>query len=89
MHWKAGHKKDCHANVAATQTLEETPEQKACMERADRWINAWASTISYCLAAALDLANHEWGRHDTHVYVSLLCAPSSSFLIQPRREVSR
>ena len=35
----------------------------------DRWTDAWASTITYCLPVALDLANHEWGRHETHLYV--------------------
>ena len=50
-------------------------------------MNAWTPAITYCLPVALDLANHEWGRHDTHVYVLLLWAPTSHFLIRPRREV--
>ena len=32
-------------------------------------MNAWTPAISYCLPLALDLANHEWGRHSTHAYV--------------------
>ena len=34
-------------------------------------MNAWAPAILNCLPLALDLANHEWGRHDTHAYVPL------------------
>ena len=44
-----------------------------------RWTNAWASTITHCLSVALDLANHEWGRHETHVYVPSALGSESMF----------
>jgi len=70
--WKAGHKTVCPDNVAVNQRHGETPEQKAYSKKMRRYMNAWTPAITYCLPVALDLANHEWGRHDTHVYVSLL-----------------
>jgi len=40
-------------------------------------MNAWTPAIAYWLPVALDLANHEWGRHDTHLYV--FSAPGFKF----------
>jgi len=39
-------------------------------KEAARWIHAWSPAIGLCSPLALDLANHERGRHDTHRYVS-------------------
>ena len=77
-HWKVGHKVVCPTIAAVSQTLGEPPEQNARAKKPDLWMNAWASTISCCLSVALDLANHEWGRHETHAYVP--SAPSSMFV---------
>ena len=63
------HKGICSDNVAIKQTHGETPEQKAYQKKIRRYMIAWTPAIMYCLPVALDLANHEWGRHDTHVYV--------------------
>jgi len=32
-------------------------------------MTAWAPAIQLCLPIALDLANNEWGHHDTYAYV--------------------
>jgi len=69
MHWKASHKAVCSGNAAVTRSFEGSPEEKGRSKKMRQWMNAWIPTISYCLPMALDLANHEWGRHDTHAYV--------------------
>ena len=68
IHWKASHKVVCPQNVAVIQCLAKSPEGKGWSKNVKRWVTAWTPSIVYCLALALDLANHEWGRHDTHVY---------------------
>ena len=85
-HWKAIHKTTCSTHATIRQTLKESPGQKEWSRKITRWVNAWSNTISCCTPIALDLANHEWGRHDTHTYVPH--ALLSRFLIQSRREVS-
>ena len=67
-HWKSGHKKACPDNVVVNQKHGETPELRGYYKKMRRYMNAWTPAITYCLPVALDLANHEWGRHDTHVY---------------------
>ena len=68
LHWR-GHKAFCSNNAAVTQKIRESPEGKFRAREMRLWMNAWTPAISYCLPLALDLANHEWGRHDTHAYV--------------------
>ena len=88
VHWKAGHKAVCPNNVVVNQKHGETPEQKAYWKKIRRYMNTWTHAITYCLPVALDLANYEWGRHETHVYVPLLWDPSSHFLIKPDEKSS-
>ena len=40
------------------------------IEKVVRWMEAWTPAIMYCSPLALDLANHERGRHETHRYPS-------------------
>jgi len=68
-HWKALHKVTCPGQATIRQNLRESHQQKEWSKKIDRWMNVWADTITCCSPAALDLANHEWGRHDTHRYV--------------------
>jgi len=68
-HWKVGHKAVCSGNKAVNQVRGETPEEKAYSKKIRRYMNAWTPAITYWLPVALDLANHEWGHHDSHVYV--------------------
>ena len=77
-HWKASHKEICPDNVIVNQKHGETPEHKAYYKKMRRYMNAWTPAITYCLPMALDLANHEWGRHNTHLYV--LSAVGSEFV---------
>ena len=76
-HWKTGHKTICSNHPTPTEDLEETPKQKAWSKKMGRWIDAWAPVIRGCLPIALDLTNHEWGRHDTHAYVPSLVFKSA------------
>ena len=69
-HWKALHKATCSSNAAVIQILGETPKEKAWSKKTRRWTNVWIPIVSCCSLIALDLANHEWGRHETHAYVS-------------------
>ena len=62
------HKVMC-SNHAASDRRLESPEQKAWSKKIKQCMSTWTPAISYCLPLALDLANHEWGRHDTHAYV--------------------
>ena len=69
LHWRSSHKTVCTSNAAIIRGIAESPEGKGWTKKVERWIKAWSPSISYCLPLALDLANHEWGRHDTHAYV--------------------
>ena len=68
-HWKTTHKTICSINATVIEDLGESPKQKAWSKKMKRWIDAWTPAIRSCLPIALDLANHDWGRHDTHGYV--------------------
>ena len=63
-----GHKAACVLG-AAQPNPKEYPDEKAQLKKVDRWISVWSPAMSACLPIALDLANHEWGRHRTHAYV--------------------
>ena len=74
LHWKAAHKAVCARyaaqlgqNLGGDRDKDEGEQERAL----NRWIEAWASVIITCLSIALDLANHQWDRHDTHLYVHL------------------
>ena len=69
LHWKVAHKAVCSDNAVVTKKIGESPEERAWAKEIRYWINAWTPAITHCLPLALDLANHEWGRHDTHAYV--------------------
>jgi len=46
-----------------------------------RWVQAWTPAITFCVPLALDLANHERGRHETHryaFYVVRVCVSHST-----------
>ena len=69
-HWKQSHKPACVGPAKKSNgNSKEDPGESAQTRMVSRWINAWSPTISKCLPIALDLANHEWGRHETHAYV--------------------
>jgi len=68
-HWKLVHKRDC-ARVKSGQDLMRDIGGVAHTREIGRWVNAWYFVMVMCVPVALDLANHEWGHHDTHVYVS-------------------
>lgn len=65
-HWKTAHKAVC--TLQQTQ-LSQDLEEKAQVKKVNRWINVWSPVITMCLPTALDLVNHQWGRHETHTYV--------------------
>jgi len=66
-HWKIAHKAICMIQTAQPgQALIEHPDEKAQLKRLNRWINAWSTAMTECLSIALDMVNHQWGRHDTH-----------------------
>ena len=88
LHWKGFHKDDCSHNAGVHQKTEESPKEKARLKEMRYWVNAWTPAISYCLPLALDLANHKWGRHDTHAYVHFTTGSRLESLIQSRREDS-
>ena len=78
LHWKVAHKSIC-----AIQTEQpgwdtrDDPDEKAQAKKVNRWVNAWSPAMTTCLPIALDLANHPWGRHETHTYArpptSIMC----------------
>jgi len=68
-HWKAAHKAVCARHAA--QNLREGQVEGERPGPFSRWVNAWARTIMSCLSIALDLANYQWDRYETHVYVRL------------------
>jgi len=57
--------------------LRGTPGEKATGKRINRWINVWSPVLTACSPVALDLANHEWGRHETHTLI-LTIEPTDS-----------
>jgi len=68
--WKQVHKAACAVNAKAHREYRESPRVKSeAAKRITRWIQAWNPTIAFCSPLALDLANHEWGRHETHSLV--------------------
>ena len=77
MHWKRSHKAVCSDNAAVLQNVGESPKEKARSKEMRYWMNAWSPAIICCFPLALDLANHEWGRHDTHTYVPSGLGPES------------
>ena len=79
LHWKLAHKAVCSGNAAVIQNIGESPEEKARAKEIRLWMNAWTPVISYCLPLALDLANHDFGRHDTHAYVPSTMGSKSAF----------
>jgi len=69
-HWKQTHKVACVGPAAkSSRNPKEGSRESAQTRMVSRWVNAWSPAISKCLPVALDLANHEWGRHETHAYV--------------------
>jgi len=72
MHWKSIHKTTCSTQATIRQNLVESPKEKEWSKKITRWLNAWSMAIAYCSPIALDLANHEWGYHDTHGLVFVL-----------------
>jgi len=62
------HKREC--GVEAGQDLTGDLAATAHARDVDRWINAWYLVMVVCIPISMDLANREWGYHDTHVYVS-------------------
>ena len=69
LHWKTGHKAACVPQTQLSRDPGEDPNGKAQVKKVNRWINAWSLAITICLPTALDLVNHQWGRHETHTYV--------------------
>jgi len=89
LHWKAGHKAVCarHAAQLGRSLVGDQDEDEGEKERAlNRWVGAWASAIITCLSIALDLANHQWDRHESHVYVHLSATINRLLLIRIRRK---
>ena len=68
-HWNATHKAVCTANATVIQRFRESPGERGWSKKMMRWAKTWTHTIHHCFPIALDLANHEWGHHDAHVYV--------------------
>jgi len=64
----------CSTQATNRQATEVTREEKEWSKKIARWINAWSRGILWCVPTTLDLANHEWGHHDTH-----RCAPFDWF----------
>jgi len=85
-HWKTTHKAIC--STTSDQNSTESRGEKGWSKKIKRWLDAWTPAIIHCLPVALDLANHEWGRHDTRSYALSLCF-SLRFLISSRRYKSR
>ena len=72
LHWKVTHKAICLLQTQKlNQNLGEDPDEKAKAKKVNRWINAWSPSMTECLFIALDLANHQWGLHETHTHVHL------------------
>jgi len=70
VHWKQTHKAACVGPATkSSRNPGEGPDGSAQTRKVSRWINAWSPAIAKCLPIALDLANHGWGRHETHAYV--------------------
>jgi len=67
-HWKVVHKREC--KTKSDQDPMQDPAAKAHLRDVSRWMNAWYLAMVVCVAISLDLANLEWGRHDTHMYAS-------------------
>jgi len=87
LHWKAAHKAVCARRAAqfgrnlAGDEGEDDDEQERTL---NRWVEAWAPAIITCLSIALDLANHQWDRHKSHVYVHLSATINRILLIRIR-----
>ena len=86
-HWKALHKTTCTTQATIRENLRETPKEKERSKKITSWMNIWTNTIAACAPIALDLANHEWGYHDTHRCV-LSAVPVCPFLLDPDEKVS-
>jgi len=69
-HWKWLHKTACPLYATARQNYKESHKQRVTSREAARWIDAWSPAIAFCSPVALDLVNHERGRHETHRYGS-------------------
>ena len=69
VHWKRIHKSTCSIHAKVRQNYGDSPKVKALLRQIVRWMDAWNPAIAFCSPIALDLANHKWGRHDTHRYV--------------------
>ena len=69
LHWKVAHKAVCDFQAELhKEHLREDPNEKAKVKKFNRWINAWSLALTACSPIALDLANHQWDRHETHTY---------------------
>lgn len=69
--WKRAHKAACVAPATKPSRKPKGDQgARAQARKVDRWFNAWAPAIAWCLPIAMDLANHEWGHHETHAYVA-------------------
>lgn len=68
-HWKRIHKTECPLYVAVHQDSKIYRKDRLISRDTARWIHAWSPAIFFCSPIALDLPNHEWGRHETHRYV--------------------
>jgi len=67
LHRREGHKAVCALHATwPSQNLRESPDEGEQTDKLSRWVKAWTPVVSTCLPIALDLANHEWGRHETH-----------------------
>jgi len=59
------HKRECE--IKGGQDFTQDLVAKAHMRDVSRWINAWYLAMVTCIPISMDLANREWGYHDTHV----------------------
>lgn len=79
--WKRAHKAACVAPATKPSRKPKGDQgARAQARKVDRWFNAWAPAIAWCLPIAMDLANHEWGHQP---WLSNSC-----LLIRFRREAS-
>jgi len=83
VHWKWVHRMTCSTHAQVRKNHRKSPKEKALSRRVARWMDTWSPTIALCSPIALDLANHKWGRHDTHRYVPYTRDSSSRLLTYP------
>lgn len=69
LHWNVAHKPVCGIQAEQhSRLLRKDPDEKAKARKLNRWINAWSLAMTACLPIALDIPNHQQGRHETHTY---------------------